>query len=60
MGARHDSAVRSELIQALMANNELYRIGAITREQWTATNRELAAKGEPHGMILPRLALEDR
>lgn len=51
---------RSNLIQALQANNELYRLGQITREQWTATNRELAAKGEPHGMILPRVALEDR
>lgn len=53
--------VRAELRDALAANNAAYRFCDITREQWTARNRELQAEADAAGldMALPAFALED-
>ena len=43
----------------LADNNRAYRTSQITREQWTARNRELAAKAVSLGWRLPAVALAD-
>ena len=50
-------ALREELTRALRANAELYRTGQITRDEWVATNRQLADQAEPIGWTLPAFAL---
>jgi len=54
-----EPVTRPALRDALAANNEAYRTQAITRAEWVARNRELAALGAPLGMTLPAFALAD-
>ena len=54
-----EPVTRPALRDMLAANNRAYRTEAITRAEWVARNRELAALGAPLGMTLPAFALAD-
>jgi hypothetical protein len=49
--------LKTWLRDSLAANNEAYRTGLITRDEWVDRNRELAEIGEPVKMTLPANAL---